>query len=350
MTQNDMQQAVAFAHAAVATMARHGIPPTPVNFTVWYEYHSGRDPGLNHAIDMWVASGKPFTPEAILDLYETYLSPARMFSASRETAARLESVMDALREHIGEAEEGTRAYGDKLAHFSGRLNAPPASAPALGPLVGAILSETRAMQERNEALEARLQETTSEVSELRRNFEQARRESLTDPLTGLANRKSFEQALADHARHAVDNREALSLLMIDIDHFKRFNDHHGHHTGDTVLQLVARMLSDNVKGQDLACRYGGEEFAVLLPRTRLDQAVALGNGLRKTISERKLVKRNSGEDLGRITISAGVAEYGAGEALARFVERADAALYAAKRGGRNRVMTLVETSQTAASA
>src|SRR3546814_8103992 len=91
-------------------------------------------------------------------------------------------------------------------------------------------------------------------------------------------------------------------MLIDIDHFKLFNDRHGHQTGDSVLQLVARTLSDNVKGQDLAARYGGEEFALLLPRTRAEQAVKLGDNIRVLVSGRKLVKRNSGEDLGRITI------------------------------------------------
>src|SRR3546814_13213528 len=96
-------------------------------------------------------------------------------------------------------------------------------------------------------------------------------------------------------------------MLIDIDHFKLFNDRHGHQTGDSVLQLVARTLSDNVKGQDLAARYGGEEFALLLPRTRAEQAVKLGVNIRVLVSGRKLVKRNSGEDLGRITISIGTA-------------------------------------------
>ncbi|HLT78367.1 MAG TPA: GGDEF domain-containing protein [Ferrovibrio sp.] len=344
MYHDDMHQAAEFAHAAVASMTRFSIPPTPINFTIWYEYHAGRDPALSRAVDALLASHQPFTPETTLQLYEEFLNPARLLRTSRETTEKLQVAMDNLRSYIDSAGEDTRAYGDKLEHFSGRLDDHPQGAPALGSLVGSMLQETREMQERNQALEARLAETTAEVQMLREHFEQARREALSDSLTGLANRKNFEQTLTLFAKAAADNHEPLSLMLLDIDHFKKFNDRHGHQTGDTVLQLVARTLSDNVKGQDLAARYGGEEFALLLPRTRSDQAARLGDNIRALIGARKLVKRGSGENLGQITISAGIAEYRPGESLSVFVQRADKALYAAKRQGRNRVVTATSST------
>src|SRR3546814_5048145 len=145
------------------------------------------------------------------------------------------------------------------------------------------------MEERNRTLEDRLAETTAEVKLLREHFEQARREALSDSLTGLANRKNFEQTLTLLAKAAQDKHEPLALMLIDIDHFKLFNDRHGHQTGDTVLQLVARTLREDRKGQDLAARYGGEEFALLLPRTRAEQAVKLGDNIR----DRKSTRLNS---------------------------------------------------------
>lgn len=341
MYHDDLHQAAEFAHAAVASMTRFSIPPTPINFTIWYEYHAGRDPALSRAIDSLLASQTPFTPDTTLQLYEEFLNPARMLRASRETTEKLQEAMDELRVFVGAAGIDTRTYGDKLEHFSDRLDQ-HGNGPAFGSLVGAMLQETRAMQERNQSLEDRLAETTAEVQQLREHFEQARREALSDSLTGLANRKNFEQTLTLFAKAAVDNNEPLALMLLDIDHFKLFNDRHGHQTGDTVLQLVARTLSDNVKGQDLAARYGGEEFALLLPRTRSDQAIKLGDNIRALIAGRKLVKRNSGAELGRITISAGVAEYRPGEALSAFVQRADGALYGAKRNGRNRVVAATE--------
>jgi len=343
MYHDDLHHAAELAHAAVSSMTRFSIPPTPINFTIWYEYHAGRDPALSRAIDALLAGNAVFTPETTLQLYEEFLNPARLLRTTRETSEKLQEAMDDLRSFVGAAEEDARSYGDKLERFSGNLgNHQPA--PALGSLVSGMLQETRAMEERNRSLEDRLAETTAEVKLLREHFEQARREALSDSLTGLANRKNFEQTLTLLAKAAQDDGEPLSLMLVDIDHFKLFNDRFGHQTGDTVLQLVARTLSDNVKGQDLAARYGGEEFALLLPRTRADQATRLGDNIRVLVAGRKLVKRNSGEELGRITISAGVAQYRPGEALSVFVQRADGALYAAKREGRNTVVAAAEAA------
>ena len=130
----------------------------------------------------------------------------------------------------------------------------------------------------------------------------------------------------------------MSLLMTDIDHFKTFNDTFGHIPGDQVLRLVAQAVKQNVKGQDVAARYGGEEFAVVLPRTALRQAATVGEHIRRAVLGKELMKRSTGEHLGRITISIGVAALRSNDTVPALIGRADAALYAAKRSGRNRVV------------
>jgi diguanylate cyclase len=127
--------------------------------------------------------------------------------------------------------------------------------------------------------------------------------------------------------------------MVDIDHFKQFNDAHGHQMGDQVLRLIGSTLTLSVKGQDTPARYGGEEFAIILPRTRLDDAVTLAEQIRKTVATKRVTKKNTGEALGKITLSLGVAMLRAQEPLGDLIMRADEALYAAKRGGRNRVVS-----------
>ena len=161
---------------------------------------------------------------------------------------------------------------------------------------------------------------------------------LTDSLTGIANRKAFDATLREAAHQAMETGTDLSLLFLDIDNFKRFNDTWGHQMGDQALRLVAKTLMDNVKGQDLPSRYGGEEFAVILPQTALVDAVTLANKIRHAFAVRKLVKRDTGETIGGITVSIGVSHFEPGESLNHFVERADHALYTAKRDGRNRVV------------
>jgi diguanylate cyclase len=152
----------------------------------------------------------------------------------------------------------------------------------------------------------------------------------------LTNRRGFDRALEQAIDIATEKNEPLSLLMIDIDHFKRFNDQFGHLVGDTVLRLVAGTIRRSTKGQDTAARYGGEEFAVILPNTALPGAVALAEQIRITIMGRQLRRRSNGENLGSISVSIGAATFDHSETPYAFVERADNHLYEAKRSGRNR--------------
>ena len=164
-----------------------------------------------------------------------------------------------------------------------------------------------------------------------------RAESLTDPLTGVANRKHVNEVLATSVKQAAQTGLPLSLLMVDVDHFKMFNDVHGHLTGDIVLQLIAQTLRQNLKGVDLVARYGGEEFVVVLPNTNLVHAAAVGDKLRAMVGASEVVKRSTGENLGRVTVSIGAAELAPGGSPQSLIAAADACLYRAKREGRNRV-------------
>ena len=168
---------------------------------------------------------------------------------------------------------------------------------------------------------------------------QQERDALTDTLTGIGNRKCFDQAIGQAITAAMETGDALSLIMADLDHFKKFNDTHGHQIGDQVLRLVGRTLVQCVKGQDTAARYGGEEFAIILPTTNILGGRAVAENIRGTVASKKVVRKDSGKALGEITLSLGVASYRPGEPIADLIRRADEALYIAKKDGRNRVNT-----------
>jgi diguanylate cyclase len=205
-------------------------------------------------------------------------------------------------------------------------------------IVANLLVETQQVAEKNHALEDRLSRASGEVAELRQNLEVVRREALTDPLTGIPNRKLFDSRLREAARNAVENNEPLALLILDIDHFKKFNDTFGHQLGDQVLRLVAKTLTECVKGRDTPARFGGEEFVIVLPQTRLENAVTLAEQIRRTMVRHKVVRKDTGDDYGIITLSVGASIYRPGEPLADMIRRADGALYHAKHTGRNRVV------------
>jgi diguanylate cyclase len=167
---------------------------------------------------------------------------------------------------------------------------------------------------------------------------------MTDGLTNLANRKSFDEAVA---RACAEPASKASLAVIDIDHFKRFNDTWGHQTGDQVIRYVASVIGRVGQDPRTAARYGGEEFALLFPSEMIGDVMGELEQMRQEIASRMLKRRSTNEDLGTVTISIGVAQRHANETSMSFVERADAALYESKRGGRNRI-TNAEASGAAA--
>lgn len=166
-------------------------------------------------------------------------------------------------------------------------------------------------------------------------YERVENLAATDGLTGLFNRRYFEGALRRELARAGRSGASFALLLLDIDHFKSFNDAYGHQLGDRVLTLVAKRVVDVTTLDHEVFRYGGEEFALLAPRTGLGEAVEVGETVRKAVSGLRVARKRDSEPLRRITVSVGVSEYEPGEPLPRVLERADAALYAAKNGGRN---------------
>jgi diguanylate cyclase len=150
----------------------------------------------------------------------------------------------------------------------------------------------------------------------------------------------FEKKLKDAISNASADGSSLCLIIADIDHFKKVNDTHGHLVGDNVLRMVAATIKESIKGKDMAARIGGEEFAILLPDTPFDGAMKLANDMRLAFERLDLKKKSTGESLGKITLSFGVAKYKTNEATEDFVNRADEALYKSKNTGRNRVTGL----------
>jgi diguanylate cyclase len=331
---NRHERAQALAKTALAVMAERQVAPTPENYQLFYAYAAGENPSVARVIGDMVAGKRPFPPDVLDDLRQRFFPAVREEKAAENLGAGIQGAMKTAMDTLQAAGRDTVAYGRTLSEASGELGTDH-TPEDIRKLVEGLRGATVAMESRTKELEGKLQESSHEIGELKSKLDNIRKESLTDPLTGIANRKAFDTELAQAMTQARESGEPLSLVMCDIDKFKNFNDSWGHQTGDQVLRLVAHCLSENVKGRDTAARYGGEEFAVILRQTPRDAAVMLANQIRSAVESKKLVKKSTGDILGTITISGGVAELTADDSAASFIQRADECLYAAKNAGRN---------------
>ena len=343
---DEHERTMAFAEVALGQIKSLRQTAVPRNYEIWYVYATGYNAPLNKIINETLARHGKLTEADLEQIYETYLSQIKTTDRIDKVGSRVIGEIDDVMTLLGDALGMAASYDDNLSGATQELSV--AQRPdQIKAIVETLMKSTREMRDTNKVLEDRLSLSKNEISNLQQSLEAIRAESLTDPLTGLGNRKYFDRSIDMAVTKALVTGEPLSLLMFDIDHFKSFNDSYGHLTGDQVLRLVGMSLKQTIKGQDITARYGGEEFAVVLPNTALRQALTVADHIRRAVMAKELKKKSTGEILGRVTISVGVSMLKPGDDADSLIERADVCLYAAKRNGRNRVICEVDPEYAA---
>ncbi len=338
MAREEFERALSYANSTMGLLKRGEIPPYPQFYELFYTYSTGVNKELNERINTIITGNDIPSLELVENLYNEFLK-------SHQIDERVSNVSDLMQENISSVQDVILSAKHSAKSYSGSLREANSSldgnlnADALKLLTQSLLSKTKHMQSTNQQLEERLDAARDAMSALQNDLDEVRRDAMTDSLTDIANRKCFDKQLELLITKAQAQDGTLCLVMLDIDHFKNFNDTYGHQTGDQVLRLVAMTLRTNIKGADLAARYGGEEFALILPGITLKDAVRLSDKIRKAIHAKELLKRSTNEKLGRITASFGVSALAPNDTPSSLIERADKALYAAKRNGRNRVVS-----------
>jgi diguanylate cyclase len=331
----DLDYATALADQANRYMMQHGVAPTPDNFAVWFSYSRGTVPELKRTIDILVAGKKRFDAPTNRELFSNYLAPNSAAATVGDVPDQLKSVLTDARRFVTDAiadnRTQIRAIGDVAEQAESGFD--PKS------LVERLMDELTNAATRASKLEINLSETSRELDAIRESLNKAEQRANTDTLTGLPNRRAFDEFLRVSQISAMETGEPLSVLLIDIDRFKQFNDNFGHGVGDQVLRLMANALRERVREQDLPARYGGEELIAVLPGAELAVCEALAERIRRSVAECRISRRSTGKLLPGITVSIGVAQFRPGESTAQLIERCDGALYLAKRTGRNRVVT-----------
>ncbi len=324
------------ADRAWTELRRRSVLPTPANFELWYTHLSGGNPALSGRLAALLDTGAAPSSEQLQELHADCMGHEVDVDAIADSSDQIEQAACAVIDQVAGSQESLRGYGEALSGVAGRLGQDQ-TVSGLVQAIAVLTAETARAGERNRALEQQLSASVGRISKLRQTLSEAKQNATTDSLTGLCNRRGFDFRLRRAVARARADEQALCVVLLDIDHFKRFNDTYGHATGDLVLRLVGRVIADNVKGRDTAARYGGEEFAVLLSGAELRPAAVVAGQIRTVLDGKRLTVKGMQQDGGRVTISAGVAQFRAGDSAASLVERADAALYEAKRLGRNRV-------------
>jgi len=322
------------ARQALAAMEANKVWPTALNFELWTHYLAAKDGPLGAEINQMIEAGEAFTDTVGETLAAKFLPKQKLSGEILDAGDALSKELDSVSRAIEQARETSEAYDQELAQATESLAGEDTG--KIKTMVETLTTATQRVRQENQTLESQLADTTAEVSRLKEHLEQTRRDAMTDGLTSLANRKAFDEALERACANAEQAGETLTLAILDIDHFKAFNDTWGHQTGDQVLRYVASVIGRSGEEPRTAARYGGEEFALIFPGESARTALSVLEEIRAEVSSRVLKRRSTEEDLGAVTLSAGLAERRAGEGTASLIERADGALYASKRGGRNR--------------
>ncbi len=330
------EEAAKLAAEALDHAHRHRCPPRPHAYEIWYTYVSGEDPALRARLDSELIREDTVDLETIEQIYEEHFLQKRLSRG----ITRIGDELDAgLRDALGVIREGAASSR----HFVEALTEARSRAEGLGHtgrarrFISQLLELGRTHARQAEAVHEELTKVQSQVVELQHELDRLRDRAYLDHLTQIANRRHLEEVLEREIAAARRSGQPLSFALADLDHFKQVNDRYGHAIGDAVLKHFAALLKENLKGQDTPARFGGEEFALVLPRTSVFNAHHVVENIRRLMAETDFILSRDRRSIGRITVSFGVTQLLASDTLESLVERADEFLYRAKNGGRNRV-------------
>ncbi|MCG8688768.1 MAG: GGDEF domain-containing protein [Desulfobacterales bacterium] len=326
-----------FLRIALKEMTRHKLPYNPISYTIWYEYASGRNLELIREIQSMEARGETVPFDVVLQWFRQYVSDRQTVLAEQKTQ-EFKSILNDVTTQLDDSGARMDDQGTRLESYTNQLDDATAPEDIQG-ISRDIVSEAQNIIMGSNALKQDVNDTISELNALKQELEGLRHEAKTDMLTGLLNRRGFEEAVAKATSTARQNNTPLTLIIADIDHFKKVNDTYGHLIGDNVLKMLSNLIKEHIKGKDIASRFGGEEFIIVLPETDLKGGSALAEHIRTSLESMRWRTKQSGKAIGAITISLGIAQYAPGENLDTLIQRADNALYTAKQNGRNQTVT-----------
>lgn len=330
---DSVEQSEGYLGPVLSLMAKQAAAMDPVSYAVWYEYVSGINVSLKTAIDQHLHNCDVFDEHLTTELFNRHISDVDL-RVARDFSEGFQKVMEEMLSSAAQAGDQAGLFETALEKWSADW---VESNSGGNNQADTILGLTRQMQGSIVSLRGSLDDSRLEIAQLQVEVRKAREDACVDGLTGLTNRRGFDLAITAALLVADAGRVGPCLIMADIDHFKQVNDTYGHPFGDRVIQGIAQILKNSVRGKGIAARYGGEEFVVLLPDMLPEEARQLAEAIRGLVEKCRIKRSSDSWGPADISVSLGVTGFKAGESAASFVGRADIALYASKHDGRNRV-------------
>jgi diguanylate cyclase len=320
------------AKEIIERMRARSIPPTPANYEVWTAHVAGILPELSSQIETQIASGAPFNDELNTDLFERFFANTRLSVQMLETSKLIAEDLNGSASSLRDSGAQANAYANILQASIGALDG---GAQAV---LTHLKTATHGMIEHNLKLAEQLEASSRQIEMLKAALASIKVEGLTDGLTGLANRRMFDETLQRRLREAKDANSELCVLLIDADHFAQLNTNWGQALGDQVLCYIGAVLQAHVQGDVLAARLSADDFAVIMPRTNVNLAEGFAERVARAVKSKQILVKSMGERLAPVTISAGVACF-RGDEGDNVLARARTCLLAAKASGRDRVIS-----------
>ncbi|MCW8880567.1 MAG: GGDEF domain-containing protein [Kangiellaceae bacterium] len=310
-----------------------GVPADPICYHVAYSLFGSANPDLKQRVEQLEGTSDEVY-EGLQQIYQDFIS-SQLELNLRQFSRKIDNLANQTLYEVTDTQDHLKAYSGTLEEIQPLLST--TSGDTKINVISLLISETEKVHKKAEILEKKLNKATLEIKALQNEHLEFKDKANRDSLTQVLNRAGLENAFEEIAEESVNY--PMAIMLADIDHFKKFNDEHGHLIGDNVLKLVAKTLKKYVKRNDIVARFGGEEFLLLLPNTNKSNAAIVADSLRKKIQALQVKKKNSDQYLGQITISIGVSDFAAGESLTEAIDKADKALYRSKNSGRNCVNT-----------
>ena len=326
-----------YLRLALNYLSKHNLPVDPANYTVWYEYVSGKNLKLKKAMDLSLKNPSSLDNTQIKKLYHKYITGHDRVVISKlliQVSLMLKDIIG----HVSDTGDDLTGHGSNLGDLAAQIHE-ARDYQEIKSIVDQMIAETKELVDSGKRLQNRMRMSAQDLKQLQKDLAKSQQEAQTDALTHLINRRGLETKLEMEKDWARQNHSPLSIIMLDIDHFKKINDTFGHLVGDSLLRSIAHLLKTHLRKNDIPSRYGGEEFLILLPETQIFEAVAVGKKIMQALAKKEWKLKKTRESMGNITVSMGVALFRHDALNESFIKRADAALYQAKKEGRNRIIT-----------